>query len=104
MVFMDLAKRERSATSAALLMVAAAEKAHYQARILAAEKVEVAARRAGQEEGVVKGVDACVVRHKQPELTHRYYAALMVLDQEWDIDSNTNKEKNFGRMEGTERR
>jgi hypothetical protein len=84
MVYMDLAKRERRATAAALLMVAAAEKAHCQARIWAAEALEEAARAAGREEGVEEEVRAWAARHKQPELTHRYYAALRVLDQEWE--------------------
>ena len=89
MVYMDLAKRERRATAAALLMVAAAEKAHCQARIWAAEALEEAARAAGREEGVEEEVRAWAARHKQPELTHRYYAALRVLDQEWSLRKHT---------------
>ena len=78
-VYLDLAKRERRATVAALLKIAAAEKAHCQARIRAAEALGEAARTAGQEERVEEEVGAWAARHKQPDMTHRYHAALRVL-------------------------
>lgn len=101
-VYLDLAKRERGATAAALLLVAAAEKAHCQARIRAAEALEEAARTAGQEEGVEEEVGAWAARHKQPELTHRYHAALNVLDREWERQQQEEGEEGEGKSGGEE--
>lgn len=83
-VYRDMAKAERRATAAALQKVAAAEKAHCQARVQAAEALEEAARAAGREEGVEEEVGAWAARHKQPELTHRYHTALTVLERGWE--------------------
>lgn len=97
--YMDLAKRERRATAAALLTMAAAEKAHCQARVRAAEALEKAARMAGQEEVVDEEVGVWAARHKQPELTHRYYTALTVLDREWERQQH-DEDEGEGAWEG----
>jgi len=88
-------------------MVAAAEKAHCQARIRAAEALEEAARTAGQEERVDEEVEAWAARHKQPELTHRYHAALRMLDREWERqqqEDGEEEEEKSGEEETEERR
>lgn len=98
-VYKDLAKAERRATAAALLTMATAEKAHCQARIQAAEALEEAAMTAGQEEGVEEEVGAWAARHKQPELTHRYFAALGLLDREWEKQQHEEEQGEGGREE-----